>query len=138
MQSSLLVQLHFILMQNFTYKMLEKESHFAHCPAWTKKQYALTSHFPRFLFSPKIFPCVFSLGLINVLKLKTETSLKISWVDKTSLVIQTKLNVAYFARLIWPGSSLAYGSWNHKENLNCFPRLIQGNHCRIPDHLGKF
>lgn len=65
-------------------------------------------------------------------KKKGRPALKIPWTDKTSLVIQTKLNLACFARLIWPGSFLAYASGNHKQNLNCFPRLIWGNHWLIP------
>ena len=69
------------------------------------------------------------------IKTKWRLALKILWADKTSFVIQTKLNLAYFARLTWPGSFLAYASKNHKQNLNCFPMLILGNYQPSPRHL---
>ena len=65
----------------------------------------------------QIFP------LLLKIKNKWRPALKIPWADKTYLVIQTKINLAYFVKLTWPGSFLAYVSGNHKQNLNCFPRL---------------
>ena len=72
-----------------------------------------------------------------MLKNKWRPALKISWADQTSLVIQTKLHLAYFARLTWPGSFLVLASGNHKQNVNCFTRLIWGNHWRSPYNLRK-
>ena len=57
------------------------------------------------------------------MKNKQRQALKILWAEKTSLAIQIKLNLAYFAQLTWPKSLLAYASGNHKQNLHHFPKL---------------
>lgn len=49
--------------------------------------------------------------------------MKISWAYTTSLAIQTKLNLSYFARLTWPGSLLAYDSEHRKQNWELFPEV---------------
>lgn len=53
-----------------------------------------------------------------------ETSLKkkIPGADKTTLVIEAKLNLASFARLTWPGSLSVCAFRNHKQNLKLFSR----------------
>ena len=55
------------------------------------------------------------------IKKPKRSALKIPWAYKTNVVIQTKLNLAYFARLTWSGS-FAYVSGNHKQNV-MFPTL---------------
>lgn len=55
----------------------------------------------------------------KIVKIKhnQKPALKIPWADNTSLVIQAKLNLAYFTRqvrLTWPGLLPAYVSRNHK------------------------
>lgn len=50
---------------------------------------------------------------------------------ETSLVIQTGLNLACYVRPTSLESFLVYASGNHKQNLNCYPRLIWGNYLQI-------
>lgn len=81
----------------------------------------------------------FFLYFFGYVKIKTRyQTWKFPEQTKTSLVIWTKLNLAYFARLNWPRSFLAYASKNHKQNLHWFPRLIWGNYRPTPYHLRKF
>lgn len=62
-------------------------------------------------------------------------ALKSPRADKTSPIIPTKLNSAYFARSTQPGSFLVHISGNHKQN---FPGLIWGNPWPTPYCLRKF
>lgn len=74
--------------------------------------------------------CRYSNGrgiVIVKIKIKWRTAGRISRADKTNLTIQTKLNLAHFARLTWPASFLAYASRNHKQDLHCFTKLIRRN-----------
>lgn len=59
---------------------------------------------------------------------KTESSLENSLSRQTSVIIQTKTNLHYFARLICLGPFLACASGIHKQNLKSFPKLIWGNY----------
>ena len=71
---------------------------------------------------PSFFP-LYSLSslLLELVKIKNKWRpvLKIPWADKTNLVRQVELNLAYFARITWPGSFLVFDSGNHKQNFNC-------------------
>lgn len=56
---------------------------------------------------------------------KERSALKILWVSKTSLAMQAKLHLAYFARqmrLTWLGSLLLMPSETHKQNLSQSPK----------------
>ena len=77
-----------------------------------------------------------SANMLSTVKNKWRPALKIPWADKSNLVIYTS-KVHLTARLPWPGSFLVYASGNHMQNLNCFPRLIWGNHCPDAYHLRK-
>lgn len=46
---------------------------------------------------------------------KQRPLLKIPGADQISLVMKTKLNLAHFAKVTRPGSSLAYASENYKQ-----------------------
>ena len=67
-------------------------------------------------------------------KNKQRPTLKIPQADKTSPVIQTKLNSAYFEGPTLPGSFLVYASGDQKQT---FPKLIGGNPWPTPWHLRK-
>lgn len=59
---------------------------------------------------------------------KWRPALKIPWADKNSLITQTKINLAYFVKLTWPRSFLAYVSGNHKQKLELFPKVTPDQH----------